>query len=172
MKYGYARVSTEDQNPAMELAALKKAGCKMVFKDEVIGHLDREEARRQVHTEKAPSRLPAPVPQETTAHVVLASDCREGGTGLLAFGDDPQLLLDPPTSPPLNSGNDFHPPCTPPLAALLRTPLRSDTGLGRTRRFSPDGYGDLVKLNMINSLWYYLRAKSTGRPQRSTLCLG
>jgi hypothetical protein len=26
MKYGYARVSTEDQNPAMQLAALKKAG--------------------------------------------------------------------------------------------------------------------------------------------------
>ncbi len=34
MKYGYARVSTEDQNPAMQLAALKKAGCKTVFKDE------------------------------------------------------------------------------------------------------------------------------------------
>ena len=37
MKYGYARVSTDDQNPAMQLAALKKAGCKTVFKDEVIG---------------------------------------------------------------------------------------------------------------------------------------
>ena len=34
MKYGYARVSTDDQNPALQLAALKKAGCKMVFKDE------------------------------------------------------------------------------------------------------------------------------------------
>ncbi len=29
MKYGYARVSTDDQNPA-----LKKAGCKTIFKDE------------------------------------------------------------------------------------------------------------------------------------------
>ena len=37
MKYGYARVSTEDQNPAMQLTALKKAGCKTVFKDEVTG---------------------------------------------------------------------------------------------------------------------------------------
>jgi len=36
MKYGYARVSTEDQNPALQLAALKKAGCKTVFKDEGI----------------------------------------------------------------------------------------------------------------------------------------
>jgi DNA invertase Pin-like site-specific DNA recombinase len=25
MKYGYARVSTDDQNPALQLAALKKA---------------------------------------------------------------------------------------------------------------------------------------------------
>ncbi len=37
MKYGYARVSTEDQNPAMQLAALKKAGCKIVLKDQVTG---------------------------------------------------------------------------------------------------------------------------------------
>jgi DNA invertase Pin-like site-specific DNA recombinase len=36
MKYGYARVSTEDQTPALQLAALKKAGCKTVFKDDGI----------------------------------------------------------------------------------------------------------------------------------------
>jgi DNA invertase Pin-like site-specific DNA recombinase len=34
MKYGYAWVSTEDQNPALQLAALQRAGCKTVFKDE------------------------------------------------------------------------------------------------------------------------------------------
>jgi DNA invertase Pin-like site-specific DNA recombinase len=34
MKYGYARVSTDDQTPALQLAALKKAGCKSVFKDD------------------------------------------------------------------------------------------------------------------------------------------
>jgi len=34
MKYGYARVSTDDQTPALQLAALKNAGCKSVFKDE------------------------------------------------------------------------------------------------------------------------------------------
>ena len=37
MQYGYACVSTEDQNPATQLAALKKVGCKTVFKDEVAG---------------------------------------------------------------------------------------------------------------------------------------
>lgn len=33
MKYGYARVSTDDQNPALQFAALKKDGCKTIFKD-------------------------------------------------------------------------------------------------------------------------------------------
>ena len=28
MKYGYARVSTDDQNSALHLAVLQKAGCK------------------------------------------------------------------------------------------------------------------------------------------------
>ena len=36
MKYGYARVSTDDQSTALQLAALKKAGCKTLFKDEGI----------------------------------------------------------------------------------------------------------------------------------------
>jgi DNA invertase Pin-like site-specific DNA recombinase len=36
MKYGCARLSTDDQNPALQLAALKKAGCETVFKDEGI----------------------------------------------------------------------------------------------------------------------------------------
>ena len=34
MKYGYARVSTDDQSTALQLAALKRAGCKTLFKDE------------------------------------------------------------------------------------------------------------------------------------------
>ena len=34
MKFGYARVSTDDQNTALQLAALKKAECKTIFKEE------------------------------------------------------------------------------------------------------------------------------------------
>jgi DNA invertase Pin-like site-specific DNA recombinase len=36
MKYGYARVSTDDQNSDMQLAALKRAGCTKTFTDEGI----------------------------------------------------------------------------------------------------------------------------------------
>jgi DNA invertase Pin-like site-specific DNA recombinase len=51
MKYGYARVSTEDQNPAMQLAVLTKAGCKTVSKDEVTGaHIKRPAVTRCLKT--------------------------------------------------------------------------------------------------------------------------
>jgi hypothetical protein len=35
-KYGYARFSTDDQDPALQLAALKKASCRQTFTDHGI----------------------------------------------------------------------------------------------------------------------------------------
>jgi DNA invertase Pin-like site-specific DNA recombinase len=51
MKYSYARVGTDEQNPAMQLAALKKAGCAKLFKDEVTGaHVNRLALTRCLRT--------------------------------------------------------------------------------------------------------------------------
>jgi DNA invertase Pin-like site-specific DNA recombinase len=33
MKYGYARISTDDQTTALQLAALRKARCIHIFED-------------------------------------------------------------------------------------------------------------------------------------------
>jgi len=37
MKLGYARVSTDDQNPDLQLAALRAAGCEKIYTDKATG---------------------------------------------------------------------------------------------------------------------------------------
>src|SRR5712692_1712694 len=39
MKIGYCRVSTKEQNPDLQLRALKKAGCKTIYTDKDSGTL-------------------------------------------------------------------------------------------------------------------------------------
>ena len=54
MKIGYCRISTDDQNPAMQLAALKRAGCKKIFTDKATGaHVKRPELVKCLKTLKA-----------------------------------------------------------------------------------------------------------------------
>lgn len=52
MNTGYARVSTEDQNPDLQLAALKQAECKRVFADKATGaHIKRPKLTRYLKAE-------------------------------------------------------------------------------------------------------------------------
>ena len=51
MEIGYCRVSTDDQNPDMQLAALKKSGCTKIFTDRATGaHVKRPELAKCLKT--------------------------------------------------------------------------------------------------------------------------
>ena len=54
MKIGYCRVSTDDQNPDLQLAALKRAGCRTIFTDKATGaHVKRPELTKCLKALKA-----------------------------------------------------------------------------------------------------------------------
>jgi len=58
MKIGYCRVSTDDQNPDMPLAALKRAGCKKICTDKATGApIKRPELAKCLKALKAGDRL-------------------------------------------------------------------------------------------------------------------
>ncbi len=51
MKIGYARVSTEEQSLDIQLANLKKAGCKKIFQEKISGtKWDRPELHKMLNT--------------------------------------------------------------------------------------------------------------------------
>jgi DNA invertase Pin-like site-specific DNA recombinase len=54
MKIGYARVSTDDQNPDLQLTALKRAGCGKIFTDRATGaNVRRPELAKRLKALKA-----------------------------------------------------------------------------------------------------------------------
>src|SRR3989442_8120875 len=59
MKIGYCRVSTDDQNPDLQLTALKRAGCKRIFTDKASGaHVKRPELAKCLKALTAGQQFP------------------------------------------------------------------------------------------------------------------
>jgi DNA invertase Pin-like site-specific DNA recombinase len=54
LKYGYARISTVDQNPDMQKKALQKAGCESVFTDKRSGATIKRPALAQCRNKLKP----------------------------------------------------------------------------------------------------------------------
>src|ERR1039457_3546068 len=97
MKYGYARVSTDDQNPALQLAALKKAGCQTVFKDEGLSGATIPEARR-AHSASNSRSEPKTCGLPMCA-VARAWDCtRHRATSVAILAEHPRYPLAAPRS--------------------------------------------------------------------------
>jgi hypothetical protein len=84
MKYGYARISTIDQNADMQLKALRRAGVerKNIFKDELSRNgplLSSRCQRRGSQTGDPNSKIRRPVPRA----ILFGADLRTKSAGLV-----------------------------------------------------------------------------------------
>lgn len=100
MKYGYARVSTEDQKADMQRAALKKAGCKKIFTDELSGATTKRPALlRCLKALKRGDTLAVwkldRLSRSVRDFIIMAADLKERGVNLTSVSEhiDPDTPL-------------------------------------------------------------------------------
>jgi DNA invertase Pin-like site-specific DNA recombinase len=87
MIYGYARVSTDAQDLAAQLADLTAAGCERVFREKISGGTaNRPQLKRLMTTIAACDVLIIPavdrLSRDTTDLLVIARDLQKAGAGL------------------------------------------------------------------------------------------
>lgn len=92
MLYGYARVSTDAQDLASQLAQLKAAGCERVFREKISGATaDRPELRKLLAalTHGDVVIIPAVdrLSRDTTDLLVIARDVQRAGAGLRSLAE-------------------------------------------------------------------------------------
>src|SRR5918998_2354072 len=86
MLYGYARVSTDAQDLASQLAQLKAAGCEKVFQEKVSGVTAERPQLKRLMAALAPGDvvvIPAVdrLSRDTTDLLVIARDMQRAGAG-------------------------------------------------------------------------------------------
>ena len=69
MKIGYCRVSTKEQNPDLQLRALKKAGCKTIYTDKDSGAF-----RKRIYLQRCLKELKASLNEFRTEAEPLARE--------------------------------------------------------------------------------------------------
>jgi DNA invertase Pin-like site-specific DNA recombinase len=92
MIYGYARVSTDAQDLAAQLADLTAAGCGRVFREKIGGDTaDRPQLKRLMSTIAAGDVLIIPavdrLSRDTTDLLVIARDLQKVGAGLRSIAE-------------------------------------------------------------------------------------
>ena len=92
MIYGYARVSTDAQDLASQLAQLKAAGCEKVFQEKVSGVTAERPQLKRLMAALAPGDvvvIPAVdrLSRDTTDLLVIARDMQQAGAGLRSLAE-------------------------------------------------------------------------------------
>ena len=92
MIYGYARVSTDAQDLASQLAQLKAAGCEKVFREKITGTTADRPQLKKLMAALAPGDvviIPAVdrLSRDTTDLMVIARDMQRAGAGLRSLAE-------------------------------------------------------------------------------------
>src|SRR5260370_1611477 len=92
MIYGYARVSTDAQDLTSQLAKLKAAGCKKVFREKITGTTaDRPQLRKMMAALSHGDVVIIPavdrLSPDTTDLLVIARDMQRAGAGLRSIAE-------------------------------------------------------------------------------------
>jgi len=92
MIYGYARVSTDAQDLASQLAALKAAGCEKVFHEKLTGaNVERPQLKKLMAVLSPGDKVLIPavdrLARDMTDLLVLARDMQRAGAGLRSLAE-------------------------------------------------------------------------------------
>src|ERR671913_1147532 len=107
MIYGYARVSTDAQDLASQLAQLKAAGCEKIFQEKVSGATtERPQLKRFMAALALGDVVAIPavdrLSRDTTDLLVIARDMQRAGAGLRSLAE-----------PVVDTTSDFAEGCSP-----------------------------------------------------------